>query len=405
LPDNEVCIGDRFRIGGAAFEVTQPRVTCYRLGIRMNRVEMPALLVSHHRPGFYMRVLQEGEVGAGDEIVKVAAGPEQVTVAEVDSLLYLPGHPRDRLERALRIPALGPGWKTSLQALLGAAERGEQTGNAGLTQPAAPAPSWRGFRPLQIISIATETEDVRSFTLGAADGSRLPDALPGQHVVARLRPEGGSASLTRNYSLSGPPGAGVYRISVKREVGGAASGYLHAHARVGDSLEVSAPRGAFTLLSGRGPVVLVSAGIGVTPLLAMLQALVATDQQFPRKVWWIYGARDGMHHAFAEEARRLLRSLGMGRSYVVYSQPRDDDELGRSYDGEGRLDLSLLQRLGVPQSADFYVCGPAGLNEALSSALKLWGVAESRVHTEVFGAGKTFSPGVVDGGHQSPHAP
>ena len=404
LPDNEVCIGDRFRIGGAVFEVTQPRVTCYRLGIRMNRAEMPALLVAHHRPGFYMRVLQEGKVGAGDEIVKVAAGPEQVTVAEADSLLYLPGHPRDRLERALRIPALGPGWKTSLQALLGAAERGEQTGNAGLTL-LAPAPFWRGFRRLQLNSIAVETEDVRSFTLGAADGSRLPDALPGQHVAIRLRPEGSSPPLTRNYSLSGPPGAGVYRISVKHEVGGAASGYLHGHARVGDSLEVSAPRGAFTLFSGTATVVLVSAGIGVTPLLAMLQALAATDRLFPREVWWIHGARDGKHHAFAEEVRRLLRSLRMGRSHVVYSQPRDDDELGRSYDGQGRLDLPLLQRLGVPQDADFYICGPTGLNEALSSALKLWGVAESRVHTEIFGAGKAFSPGVVEGEHTLPHVP
>jgi ferredoxin-NADP reductase/MOSC domain-containing protein YiiM/ferredoxin len=405
LPDNEVCIGDQFRIGGAIFEVTQPRVTCYRLGIRMNRVEMPALLVSHHRPGFYMRVLQEGEVGAGDEIVKVAAGPQQVTIAEVDSLLYLPGHPRDRLERALRVPALSPGWKASLQTLLGAAGSGGQTGNFGLTQSMASALSWRGFRPLQINSISVETEDVRSFTLGAVDGLRLPDALPGQHVVVKLHPEGSSASLTRNYSLSGSPGAGVYRISVKREVGGAASGYLHEHAGVGDTLAVSAPRGSFTLVSGPGTVVLVSGGIGVTPLLAMLQALVATDKQCPRDVWWIHGARDGRHHAFAEEALRLLASLRVGRSYVVYSQARDSDELGRSYDGQGRVDLSLLQRLGVPQGADFYICGPTGLNEALGSALKLWGVAEGRVHTEVFGAGKAFSPGVVDGEHKSPHAP
>ena len=405
LPDNEVCIGDRFRIGGAVFEVTQPRVTCYRLGIRMNRAEMPALLVAHHRPGFYMRVLQEGEIGAGDEIVKVAAGPSQVTVAEVDSLLYRPGHPRDRLERALRVPALSTGWKTSLQALLTGADGGEQTGNAGLTQPAASAPAWRGFRPLQIVATCAETADVRSFTFGTADGSLLPDALPGQHVAIRFRPEGGSSSLTRNYSLSGPPGTGVYRISVKREMGGAASGYLHEHARVGDSLEVSAPRGAFTLVSGTGPVVLVSAGIGVTPVLTMLQALAATDEQNPRQVWWIHGARDGTHHAFADEARRLLGSLRMGRSHVAYSRPRDDDELCRAYDGEGRLDLALLQRLGVPRSADFYVCGPAGLNEALSSSLKLWGVAAGRVHTEVFGAGEAFAPGVVGGEHVAPHAP
>lgn len=96
LSDDEVCIGDRYRVGGALFEVTQPRVTCYRVGIRMNEPQMAGLLVSHHRPGFYFRVLEEGEVGAGDEIAKVSDGPERVTVAEIDALLYLPGHPRDQ---------------------------------------------------------------------------------------------------------------------------------------------------------------------------------------------------------------------------------------------------------------------------------------------------------------------
>ena len=106
LADTEVCIGDHYRIGDALFEVTQPRVTCYRVGIRMNEPRMAALLVSHGRPGFYFRVLEEGEVGAGDEIVKIKAGPERVTVAEINALLYLPGHPASGLERAVRIPAL-----------------------------------------------------------------------------------------------------------------------------------------------------------------------------------------------------------------------------------------------------------------------------------------------------------
>ena len=113
-----MCIGDHYRIGDAVFEVTQPRVTCYRVGIRMNEPQMAALLVSHGRPGFYFRVLEEGEVGAGDEIMKVKAGPERVTVAEINALLYLPGHPASGLERAVRIPALSAAWRTSLEALL-----------------------------------------------------------------------------------------------------------------------------------------------------------------------------------------------------------------------------------------------------------------------------------------------
>ena len=113
-----MCIGDHYRIGDALFEVTQPRVTCYRVGIRMNEPQMAALLVSHGRPGFYFRVVEEGEVGAGDEIVKVKAGPERVSVAEINALLYLPGHPASGLQRAVRIPALSAGWRTSLEALL-----------------------------------------------------------------------------------------------------------------------------------------------------------------------------------------------------------------------------------------------------------------------------------------------
>jgi hypothetical protein len=98
------------------FEVTQPRVTCYRVGIRMEEPQMAALLVAHGRPGFYLRVLEEGEVEAGDEILRVASGPERMSVFEINALLYMPGHPRSQLERALRIPALSAGWRGSLES-------------------------------------------------------------------------------------------------------------------------------------------------------------------------------------------------------------------------------------------------------------------------------------------------
>src|SRR5262249_51481948 len=146
LSDDEVCIGDRYQIGTATFEVTQPRVTCYRVGIRMDEPRIPALLVSHRRPGFYFRVLQEGDVQAGDDILKLATGPEEMTVAEVDGLLYLPGHERRQLLRALRIPALGPGWHASFRALL---EASPGSGNAGL-KTVSPAPAWPGFRRLAV---------------------------------------------------------------------------------------------------------------------------------------------------------------------------------------------------------------------------------------------------------------
>src|SRR6266700_8156142 len=182
LSDREVCIGDRYRVGGAMFEVTQPRVTCYRVGIRMNEPQMAALLVSHGRPGFYLRVLEEGEVEAGNEIVQVAAGAERMTVFEINALLYMPGHSRSELQRALRIPALSPGWRASFEALL-EQQRGGKSGNAGLVAQSGPPPAWVGFRPLRVSRKVRESSKVTSLMLEPADGRPLSPALPGQFVV------------------------------------------------------------------------------------------------------------------------------------------------------------------------------------------------------------------------------
>src|ERR1700757_4865744 len=203
LPDVEVCIGDRYRIGTALFEVSQPRVTCYRVGIRMDEPQMAALMAAHHRPGFYFRVLEEGEVGAGDEIVKVADGPEQMSVAEIDALLYLPGHTPEQLERALRIPALSEGWRGSFQAILqNKTNESPEPGNPGLAPPSGPPPAWPGFRPLRVSRIERESAGVVSLTLVPADGRPLVAALPGQFVILRMLPEPKGPVLLRNYSLS-----------------------------------------------------------------------------------------------------------------------------------------------------------------------------------------------------------
>lgn len=223
LADAEVCIGDRYRIGGALFEVTQPRVTCYRIGIRMNEPRMAALLVSHHKPGFYFRVLEEGEVGGGDEIVKASEGPVRMTVAEADALLYLPGHSRDQLRRALSIPALSPGWKASFETILQEEEQaGQTTGSPGLGPASEPPPAWPGFRPLRVSQINRESNSVISLVLVPTDSNPLSAALPGQFVILRMRPKPDASPLLRNYSLSDAPSADHYRISVKRESGGLA---------------------------------------------------------------------------------------------------------------------------------------------------------------------------------------
>ena len=390
LPDGEVCIGDRYRIGGALFEVTQPRVTCYRVGIRMDEPRMAALLVSHHRPGFYMRVLEEGEVGAGDEIVKIADGPEGLTVAEIDALLYLPGHSSELLKRSLRIPALSPGWKGSFQALLEQETNQASSGNVGLTGTASSPPAWPGFRTLRIARVERESAGVKSLSFVSADGSSLPAALAGQFLVLRFRPGSDAAPILRSYSMSGAPEAGTYRVSVKQEKGGLGSTFLCNHVKEGDMLEVSAPRGNFTLRPGERPVVLLSAGIGATPLLAMLHELSSTGSR--REVWWLYGGRNRDEHPFARESRALIKSLPLGRGYVCYSRPSVSDRLGQDYDAPGRLGLPVLKQLGVPNDADFYLCGPSGFLKSLTSALEEWGVPARQVYTEIFGAGAAHSP-------------
>ena len=404
LADSEVCVGDRYRIGGALFEVTQPRVTCYRVGIRMDEPRMAALLVAHHRPGFYFRVLKEGEVGAGDEIVKVAEGPERLTVAAADALLYLPAPAKEDLERALRIAALSPGWKSSFEALLGQrTQPSSRLGNAGLAAPDQMVTAAPGFRPLIVARMDRESKSVVSLLLVPVDARPLTVPLPGQFVVLRLCPKADAPPVLCSYSLSEMPDAGHYRITIKEEPHGIASTYLSTQLRVGDVLDVSAPRGAFILRHGNLPVVLLSAGVGVTPVMAMLHALAAHAS--PRPVWWIYGARNRLDHPFAREARDLLAKLPHTRSYVQYSRPDSTDRLGVDFDATSRLTVTVLEKLGVPRESDFYLCGPPAFLEDFTAGLGGWGVARDRVHTEIFGSGKSVMPGVKKAPRPLPHVP
>jgi ferredoxin-NADP reductase/MOSC domain-containing protein YiiM len=399
LADDQVCVGDRYQIGDAIFEVTQPRVTCFRVGIRMDDPQIPALLVSHHRPGFYFRVLTEGTVEAGQEIIRLTSGPESMTIAELDALLYLPGHPRQQLLRALRVPALSGGWKTSFQEML---DEPGQPGNAGLTE-ASPPPAWPGFRPLAVTGISQESETVSSLRLADPGGGSTPAALPGQFLTLRLHPDPAGPPLLRSYSLSGPPGGHDYRISVKREEHGAASQFLHSRVRVGDQLEVAAPRGTFTLRPGQTPVLLISAGVGATPVLAMLHALAAARSS--RDIWWLHSARRRADEPFAAESRALLAGLPRSHRHICYSSPDPGDIQGRDYDTAGRLSAPVLSALDLPRDADAYLCGPPAFMADVSAALAAGGIQAARIRTEVFGAGPALTPGIAAAAARRPHPP
>ncbi len=400
LSDDEVCVGDRYEIGRALFEVSQPRVTCYRVGMRLGEPQLPALLVSHRRPGFYLRVLRQGVVQSGDPIVKVASGPGRMTVSDIDALLYLPGHDRADLVRALDIEALSPGWKMSFSSML--AEKAGTTGNVGLTEAAAAPPvAFPGFRPMRVVALDRESDTVISIRLASVDGSALPPALPGQFVAVRIPLDSGSA--TRSYSLSSTPGSPEYRVSIKREPGGSVSAYVHTSLMAGAVVEVAAPRGGFTLREGTNPVLLISAGIGATPVLAILSALVANRSS--RQIWWLHGARNSAEHPFAGEVRRLLAQLPSASAEICYSAPLPADRLGSEYDYRGRLDADLLLRLDLPRDASAYVCGPRKFMDDISSALTDLGLDPGQVRTEAFDAGPAITPGISAVPTTPPHPP
>jgi ferredoxin-NADP reductase/MOSC domain-containing protein YiiM/ferredoxin len=387
LGDDEVCIGDRYRIGEAEFEVTQPRVTCFRVGMRLGEPDMPNLLVSHHRPGFYLRVITEGRVTAGDTIELVRRGRHELSVADIDALLYLPERDIDMLRNAVDIPALSPGWQQSFAELLAAHD-----GTSHATPPPIGVePGWNGFRRLRVVETHEESSTVLSIEFESEDGTELPVARPGQYLTLRF-PDAGDPAPLRSYSLSGGAPGRRYRISVKREDRGLVSRWLHQHAEPGCVLEVAAPRGDFHLGDDdAGPVVLVSAGIGVTPVLAMLHALAA--QGSDRQIRWLHITRDAQSLAFGAEVTELFASLPNALHQIFYTADT------------GRPNEQTIAALDLPRDAHAYLCGPNSFMEQMRDALGNAGIDPARIHTELFGALPPINPGIVEAPRRAPHLP
>jgi ferredoxin-NADP reductase/MOSC domain-containing protein YiiM/ferredoxin len=384
LSDDEVCIGDRYAIGDAEFEVTQPRVTCFRVGMRTGEPEMPNLLVAHHRPGFYFRVISEGCVKAGDAIVRTRRGRYELTVADIDALLYLPDRDMSLLRKAVDVPALSPGWQQSFNDMLASRE----SSNGTTAPPIGVEPGWNGFRRLRVAGTHCESAAIMSIRFEADDGVPLPIPRAGQYLTLRV-PGAGDPAPLRSYSLSGN-GAG-YRISVKREDHGLVSRWLHDNISAGSIVDVAAPRGDFYLTEAAGPVVLLSAGVGATPVLAMLHALAKGRSN--REIWWLYTTRDAETQAFAQEVGDLIAELPHARQQVFYTST------------VGRLDAGAIAALGLPRDATVYMCGPDAFMADMRGALADAGIDPARIHTELFGALPAINPGIVGKSTVAPHQP
>ena len=377
--DDEIHVGDRFRIGTAVFEVSQPRVPCYKLAIKMRSEGFYHTLLQSGRPGFYFRVLEEGEVGPGDGIHRLSVHPVGMTVRQMSNLLYLEKDDLDNARRALRVEALSPGWRGSFETRLAKAKV-----DATAREP---------LRSLVVDRKVRESENVASFYLLPADGRPLAPFLPGQFLPLKLDIPGQYQPVVRTYALSDSPSVNHYRLTIKRETAapdrpdaypGVASNFFQDQVDVGSAVLAQSPRGRFLLDPSRErPVVLLSGGIGLTPLVSMLTALVDSGSRC--QTWFIHGARNGQEHAMGELVRQLSDGLDHLHTHIRYSKPSPEDTAGQDYDDVGHVDIALLKRLLPDQRYDFYLCGPTPFMKSLFDGLVGWGIPADRIHYEFFG--------------------
>jgi len=379
LLDEEVHVGDVFRAGTVLFEVTQPRVPCYKLAMKMGVEGFYNRILESGRLGFYFRVLEEGEVGAGDVIERVKTDPVGMTITQVNRLMYYDKDNLDESKRALQIEALSPGWKTTFEGRLAKAKTSVSTQEQ--------------YRRFTVDRKIPESESITSFYLVPEDGKPLAPFLPGQFLPLKLDIPGQFKPVLRTYSLSDRSNRDYYRLTIKRLLAppgrpeiypGVSSNYFHDQVEVGSKLLAKSPRGKFTLDPSQDtPVALISAGVGLTPMISMLNAMVAEGSDRP--IWYIHGTKNKRDHAMGEHARRVGAENNNVQVHIRYSQPSAEDTVRHDYDEQGYVDVELLKKILPSNDMEFYLCGPGPFMQSMFDGLLGWGVPEPRIHYEFFG--------------------
>ena len=392
MPDDRIHIGDVFRIGGALLEVTQPRLPCFKLEMKMDLPGFSRQFITSGRLGFYFRVLEEGQVGAGDSIERVQVGPEKITVWDFARLYYFDYNNQEKIRRLLRIPSISPDWIRAFEDILASAgERGNRRKK--------PERAWKGFRNFIVDKKVPESQTITSFYLVPEDGQPLPIYMPGQFLTFRLSIPGHPKPVIRTYSLSECPCHGeYYRVTIKWEAQPedseiiSGSNYFHNLVEPGTRLQVAASRGDFFLNpQEETPVVLISGGVGLTPMISMLNTIV--DSGTKRPTWFVHGTRNGIHHAMCRHMRQAAAENDNITVHIRYSQPRPEDVRGREYDSAGHVDIDLLKELLPHKEMDFYLCGPPPFMNSMMRGLWEWGVPESRIRFELFGPAALLQEG------------
>jgi ferredoxin-NADP reductase/MOSC domain-containing protein YiiM len=395
--DDEVMLGDELRIGDVRLRVTQPRIPCRKMAVRLGEEDFPTRYLRSGRVGFFCSVVEPGLVRPGDKIELLHRGEDDMSVADLARVLHLQRPGVEELRRVLACSALPTALRTKAERLLRRAQGDD---------------AWSGDRALLVTARRQEAAEVVSFDLADPDGTRLPDFEAGQFLTLSLDVPGADKPVVRTYTLVGRSADGHgYRIAVKREPApaaspdipaGVASGHLHAQVEEGAQLLARSPRGRFVVQPGDRPVVLISAGIGITPMLAMLEQLA--EREPGRPVLFAHGARSSHDLAFGPQVRRLVASGEQLHSHLMFSRPGSEDVLGRDFDEAGRLTPAALERSLPSLEADYYICGPADFMEDMVTGLTDRGVPADQVHFEFFGAARSFGDGAGDAAEAGPVA-
>lgn len=390
LREESLHIGDRLRIGTAILEVTSPRIPCLKLAWRIGQPEgAVARLIASGLTGCYMRVIAGGVVQASDAVERIAHDPGAITVLNLGRLLFDDSIvDLDILRRTMATPGLGDQASGMLRQRI----------NALADRQSLAVGRWQGWRPFVVTRTQREARATRSFWMTPADGGPIAGYRAGQHLVVRLPDDAGGH--VRTWSISDHGGdSHSYRLSIKHEADGSASAWMNETLEPGAALMARPPTGRFTIdRAGVLRIVMISAGIGVTPLVAMLKAHAAGGADAP-PLLWLHVARSGADHVLAREVDAILARLPSAERHIYYTRPDPDDVQGRDYDHGGRLDVPRLTALLAQDYAlnpfgrtielpgdqsDFYICGPRRFEEMVRTALADAGVEPGRIRSENF---------------------
>jgi MOSC domain-containing protein YiiM/ferredoxin-NADP reductase len=370
LDENKVCIGDVYRIGTALLQVTQPRKPCFKLALRYDGDQrIAARMVNESRTGWYFRVLQEGAFSEGQSIDLLESPNPRWSVSKANRAAYDRDLHLDELRDVAALPDLSEAWRNQIVAAA------NSQANAKKSAPL--------FARYALSEARMESATIRSLVFKPSATDEVIAHEPGQHVQVRIPLMSGRLAL-RRYTISSSPNGKSLQISVKKEEGGLVSPLLH-EMRIGDQIEISRPQGRFILERDGRPTAFVSAGVGITPMITMLNAAVAQDGHFPfvPEILFFHAARTGADHAFGAQVRALLSKHPDATSRTFYSRPSGSDLASDAFDTAGRITAEDVAAL-VTADYNIYMCGPDAFMKAISEGLARLGFPKGQLMTETF---------------------